>query len=346
MLNGELPPLVKGGVAYQVDRLARALAARGHMVSVISLTKGSSSAPYEVRQIFSPRWLREKTPWQLAVLPLAFGCASYRHFDVVHAHGDNPLLYRRKVPVVRTFYGSAREEARSAERFRRLAAQTLLIGSELLGRKLATITVGISQNTSNSLGGLDFIVPCGVDRRFFRPQPKSESPSILFVGTIFGRKRGAAVVRAFNETIHPRLPNAELWLVADVPVQGAGITSFGMVSDDEIRRLFSSAWIFTLPSTYEGFGVPYIEAMASGTAVVATPNLGAVELFAERSGGVLVGEDKLGETILRLLNDGDTLRELSKGGRQESASFDWNLIAARYEEIYELAMTRAKSSSG
>ena len=61
----------------------------------------------------------------------------------------------------------------------------------------------------------------------------------------------------------------------DAPADpGAGITVLGRLDDEELAREYRAAWVFCLPSSYEGFGIPYAEAMASGTPVVATPNPG------------------------------------------------------------------------
>ena len=54
----------------------------------------------------------------------------------------------------------------------------------------------------------------------------------------------------------------------DVPPQ---VKRLGRVSDEELARLYARAWVFCLPSSYEGFGIPYAEAMSAGLPVVATP---------------------------------------------------------------------------
>ena len=56
---------------------------------------------------------------------------------------------------------------------------------------------------------------------------------------------------------------------------------------ERLIELYQQAWLFCLPSSYEGFGVPYIEAMSCGTPVVATPNAGAREVLEEMAGGTL-----------------------------------------------------------
>lgn len=346
MLHVDLPGTTRGGVAHQVSRLADALGRRGHQVVAFSFGEQPRGVAYGVHTIRAPALVgRTKTGW-LAGGPIAFAARSYRGFDVVHAHGDSFLLWRRQPPVVRTFYGSAREEARHAERLRRRAVQTLLVRAEQVARRAATVTVGISANTQASVGRLDAVVPCGVDRRLFRPGPKSPAPSVLFVGTLGGRKRGGMLVRAFRECVRPHVPDAELWLVADGQASGDGVRSFGLLGDEELARLFREAWVFCLPSSYEGFGVPYVEAMASGTAVVATPNAGSVEIVGPATGGLVVSEAEVAPAVVSLLQDGARRRELEATGREASARFDWDRVCAAYEDLYHLAIRRAERRTG
>ena len=345
MLHVDLPGETKGGVAHQVSRLAQTLVERGHEVTVISLSPAPRGAAYSVHRISLPARLRRSRTARFVTVPLAYALRSYGQFDVVHAHGDSHLLLRRRSAVVRTFHGSAREEARSARRLRRKALQTALVGGEHLARRLATVAVGISENTCRSIGGLDAVIPCGVDRRLFRPGEKSERPSILFVGTMNGRKRGEAVVHAFSTTVRRAIPSAELWLVADRSVEGEAIRSWGLVDDATLAGLYRRAWAFTMPSSYEGFGVPYLEAMASGTPVVATPNAGAIEFVRPDTGGLVVDETMLGACLASLLRRPAERARLGANGRAFSRRFDWPQIAAAYEDMYELARARVRRSS-
>jgi glycosyltransferase involved in cell wall biosynthesis len=339
MLHVDLPTTGRGGVSYQVHRLANSIAGR-HEVVVFSFSPPPADARYEVRGLSAvPEWVPETKVGRFVGTPIAFALERYAEFDLVHAHGDSQFLYRRSIPVVRTFYGSAREEARYAVTTKRRVAQHLLTASERLARRTATVAVGISENAARSLGGVDCVIPCGVDRTRFRPGMKSEAPSILFVGTVRGRKRGHLVLDAFERYVRPRIPECELWFVGEEPDSRPGVRVFGKVSDDTIELLFREAWLVTLPSTYEGFGVPYVEAMASGTAVVATPNAGAREVLPPQSGGIIVPDRELASTLVGLLLDHDRRRELESRGRSFSEPYDWDLVAERYEQVYEKALT-------
>jgi glycosyltransferase involved in cell wall biosynthesis len=216
---------------------------------------------------------------------------------------------------------------------------------EKVAKTGATVTVGISSSTERVLGELDFIIPCGVDLSVFRPGPKSFYPAVLFVGTLGGRKRGRLLLDSFTRVIRKEMPQAELWMVVSDGVNERieGVRWYRGLDTVSLSDLYRQAWVFCLPSSYEGFGVPYIEAMASGTAVVATHNSGANELFQASDAGVTVEDIALGKSIVRLLTDEEARLRMERAGRQDSAKFSWDVIAAAYESAYGEAVARQRS---
>jgi phosphatidylinositol alpha-mannosyltransferase len=340
MLQAFLPPASKGGVAYQAAGLAETLTRRGHAVTITSFSPKPSGALYDVIRPSIPEWFALNKACRLIAVPLAFSVGRYIEFDVVHAHGDSQFVVSGDTPTVRTFYGSALEEARNARRLRRRASQYVVAGCEHLARRRATVTVGISANTVRSVGGLDRVIPCGVDRQVFRPGPKSKHPSILFVGTLGGRKRGRLVVEAFQQVIRPANPECELWMVADEPVVMEGVRNWHRPSTERLATLYREAWLLLQASSYEGFGVPYIEAMASGTPIVTSANSGALELLATGGSGVVVDVERLGADASALLRNPARRRDMEQAGLQASDAFDWEVIADHYEDVYALAASR------
>src|SRR5690606_10536824 len=93
---------------------------------------------------------------------------------------------------------------------------------------------------------------------------------------------------------------------------------------------------FCLPSAYEGFGVPYLEALACGLPVVATPNLGAREVLQDGALGVLARPDRLGAELVALLQDPARREQLAAEGRGVAVDrYAWPVVIAQYEQLYE-----------
>src|SRR6185295_1593322 len=97
-------------------------------------------------------------------------------------------------------------------------------------------------------------------------------PYILAVGTLEPRKNLRALAAAFSHVRkrHPELTLAiaglEGW--GERPVEADGIRLLGYVSDEELARLYRGAAAFAYPSRFEGFGIPVVEALASGVPAV------------------------------------------------------------------------------
>jgi phosphatidylinositol alpha-mannosyltransferase len=111
------------------------------------------------------------------------------------------------------------------------------------------------------------------------------------------------------------------------------------VSSEQLAELYRSSWVFCLPSTYEGFGVPYVEAMAARTAVVATsPNPGAREVLADGRFGMFVDDAELGQTLVRILSDAALRDSLETRGIERSRMFGWDKVAEMYEDAFAKAI--------
>jgi len=325
-----LPSGSKIGVGYVVHAFANELVKRGHQVTVYSQSGASEDSLYEVVVVPSGNRLRTfGFAWNLRQY-------DWTQYDVLNAHGDDWFLWGTRRPRhIHTYHGSLLAEtlhARGLTTKVRMAAMALCeFGSCFLADEL----VAVSANTRRYNPFVKTVIPNGVDLSAFRPgAEKSPVPALLFVGTMRGRKRGAMLLDLFRTEIRPRLPNAEFWAVCEEPVEGEGIKWHGRVSKETLTDLYSRATVFCLPSTYEGFGVPYIEAMASGTPVVATPNPGACEITACGEYGLLAADGQLAETLMKVLTDRELNSRLIRLGLERSLDFGWDKVCADYEELY------------
>jgi glycosyltransferase involved in cell wall biosynthesis len=341
MFHSRLPEegIKPGGVSVFVHRLANALVQRDHDVTMFTHGGAPFDAAYGHRRLRPFRGADHRlsrqyvAPWLLNVRPFRSG------YDVVHLHGDDWFYLRRQLPTVRTFYGSALYEALTATSTKRRVNQLVTFGLELTSRSLADAVYAIGTD-SRAMYRADGILGTGVEVDPAGDAERHPTPVILFVGTWEGRKRGALLRDRFRDVIRPAVPDAELWMVADRAEEGDGVRWFHAPSDEELSALYRRAWAFCLPSRYEGLGMPYLEAMAHGVPVVASPNPGAQDVLGAGRWGRIVEDDQLGPALLELLTDPDLRRSLSDLGRERARDFAWDRVIADHEAAYALAIHR------
>jgi glycosyltransferase involved in cell wall biosynthesis len=275
----------------------------------------------------------------MAIAPARLNRLDTSDLDVLHLHGDDWFYLRRRVATVRTFHGSALYEARFATRARRQVSQYVTYGLELIAGRLATSTYGVNP-APEPLQRIEGHLPLAValpDRvSSERPGP----PTILFVGTWEGRKRGRMLHRAFSRDVLPHVPDARLVMVSEHCEPGPGVDWVKRPSDAALAELYRTAWLFCMPSSYEGFGLPYIEAMSHGTPVITTPNPGSRFVLDGGRCGRIVAQERLGEEITSLIRDPGARAALAAVGRERAADFGWAALIDRHERAYRSAIAR------
>jgi len=340
----------RGGIERTAHTLADGLARRGHDVVVFTHDPKPAGAAYEVRALpwkaFVNTWFGRRVTMGylgniLTLLP------DYRHFDAVITHGDSLLAPLIRKPVLRVMHGSALGEARSATSIGRFLLQLGVYAQELITACGQRGVVGVSQSTVRDNPFVAHVIPHGVDDVLFTPSPseRTSEPSILFVGTLAGRKRGSFLLHEFNTSIRSQLPTAQLTIVGDHGPAHPGVTYVTGVSDVELAALYRRAWVYASPSTYEGFGLPYLEAMASGTPVVASENPGSSEVLDGGRYGLMPPDADFAVTIAALLRDGERRAVLSTRGLERAAELSLARMLDAYEDqLFELTRGYAESS--
>lgn len=336
MISLYLPSASKIGAGYQAHQMANTLVARGHAVTMFSPSPLPDDARYEHVHV------RPEGRWRTFRFARDIRRLDFRAFDVIHAHGDDYLLLGRKRPRhIRTMHGSCFAEALRIRGVRERLRMFALGMSELLATIVADETVAVSRNTTRWYPWIRRVIPNGVDLTVFTPAAnKATRPTVLFVGTFGNRKRGWLLAEAFKKDVLPQLPLAELQMVAEDVPAAPSVRALGRVSEADLARLYREAWVFCLPSTYEGFGVPYIEAMASGTPVVASSNPGALEVLRDGKYGVIAKDDLLGAELLALLRDPSRRKQLSEMALDWVKQYDWPRVATEYEALYAASGAR------
>jgi len=175
------------------------------------------------------------------------------------------------------------------------------------------------------------------------------TPFILTVSDLQPRKNHLGLIRAFEQLIaaHPQLPHhlvvvgKETWhspairAAARKSSVGSRIHFTGFVSEDELRQLYGACDLFVYPSFYEGFGLPIIEAMASGRAVACSNTSGMPEVA--DSAALLFDPHSVADMVLAmrdLLLNPELRMRMERLGMQRAAIFSWDRTAARTLDLY------------
>lgn len=180
-------------------------------------------------------------------------------------------------------------------------------------------------------------------------------PYVLYLGGFDRRKNVEGLICAFSRlprgirdghhlVIAGRLPTRESDLLPDPrsAARSAGVEGevifLGWVPEEEKPALYGGAECFAFPSFYEGFGLPPLEAMACGTPVVAS-KLGSLPEIVGGGGLLVDPEDQgaLAVAMIRLLEDADERKALSKKALEQAGLFTWERTAMETLAAYREA---------
>jgi len=126
-------------------------------------------------------------------------------------------------------------------------------------------------------------------------------------------------------------------------INNLGITNnvrfVGRVSNEILRKLYSIADVFVLPSRYEGMPLAILEAMAAGVPVVGSKVSGIVDVIEEGINGYSFNPEdhkKLGEILINILGDDNLRKRLGANSRMlAEQKYDWFIIAKKIKSLYE-----------
>ncbi|MFF2553222.1 glycosyltransferase family 4 protein [Nocardia sp. NPDC058058] len=197
-------------------------------------------------------------------------------------------------------------------------------------------------------------VPLGVDTELFRPHAEPRVPGRI-VAVASADKPLKGIAHLLNAIARLRITHdLELRLVAKLETDGPTekliaelgladiVTAVSGLDDAELARLLASAEIACIPSLYEGFSLPAVEAMASGTPLVASRAGALPEVVADCAELVEPGNvDDLTRALGALLDSPAQRQRLSRAGRERALTvFSWEAVAAQTVSIYEHAIAR------
>lgn len=195
------------------------------------------------------------------------------------------------------------------------------------------------------------VVYSAADARFRRlPEAEAEAllgdltvprPFILTVGTLEPRKNLGRLVDAFLSLNIPHalvVAGARGWLYDELmaKLRQPRIQVLDRPTDDQLVGLYNLTEAFIMPSLYEGFGLPALEAMSCG-APVAVSNVSSLPEVVGEAGLTFDPEDTaaIGAAIRSLTSEPALRSELSAAGVEQAASFSWRTSALQLKAIYE-----------
>jgi glycosyltransferase involved in cell wall biosynthesis len=203
------------------------------------------------------------------------------------------------------------------------------------------------------------IIYGGADPRRYQPDPTQPRRGVLFVGRLTPHKGVDRLLRALPRTAFLRLvgstghdpqpPERDYPMLLRGLAEGLDVEHYGAASDDDLPRLYRSAEVFVLPSVErsiygrpirvsELLGLALLEAMASGTPVVASRVGGVPEIVIDGQTGFLVppgDEAALHDCLARLLGDPPLARRMGEQARALVLErFTWDQVAERCLAAY------------
>jgi len=353
---------VPGGVQAHVMDLARALRRLGHEVDVLAPADEDSPVPSFV----TPAGRALGIPYNGSVARLSFGPRSFakarrwirdHDFDVLHLHEPTaPSLSMLALmvadgPIVATFHTST-------PRSRALSAFQLIL-QPFLEKITARIAVSALARRVQveHLGGDAVEIPNGVDVSFFaEAEPLDGYPraggTVGFVGRFTEPRKGMTVLLGALRRLLPDFPDVQLLVVGrgdpDDLREAAGpeladhIALLGQADDKVKAQALRSMDVYCAPNTGgESFGVILTEAMAAGTAVVASDIDAFRRVLDDGAFGTLAAvndEAALASCIRAMLADPVRRTELATAAQKRVAAFDWSVLTTRVLRVYETAI--------
>jgi len=315
-----------GDETYVENLLLRLPALAGGQLRVAALTRRPDLVPEGVEPVHVPARIQELR--MLYAVPRAL-----RRLGASLAHFQHALPRSRPCPAVVTVHDLSfeRDPTVMSVRHRAIFRRAVPYAARHAARVLT-----VSERTKRDLVelyGVDperiVVAPNGVDS-VFHPGDAPGDSYLLLVGAVQRRKNPLAAADAAAELGMKLVvagPDRDAHLVRALRQRGADVR--GYVTKEELARLYRGAAALVMPSHYEGFGLPVVEAMASGTPVVAAPDEALQEVAGDAA--VFVEPRRLAEGVRQALA---TRERLVGAGLQRAAAFSWDETARRTLAVY------------
>ncbi len=349
-----------GGVQSHVGDLAEYLIAQGHYVSVLAPVINEEGIPDYVTSAGRPISI----PYNGAVARILFGPLAFArvkqwigsgNFDLLHLH--EPAIpsisllacWASEGPLIGTFHAASTKQK---------IAFAITPFIEPVIEKL-TARIAVSEAARETLKiHLDtdaVVVPNGIYTKKFsdaHSDPRWSGNTIGFIGRFEESRKGLSVLIEALPTIIEKIPDIRVIVAGPgnpatvleeiEPHLRQRFTFLGRISEEDKANFMSSVAIYVAPNTGgESFGIILAEALAGGASVLASDIPAFDSLLGHGKYGSLFqseNSEDLAKRAIELLNSPELRRTIARAGREYSQSFDWDVVAERIYDVYEMAM--------
>lgn len=346
-------PSVRRGAERIIMETARALAGRSHEVTIFTSGAGPRRERrdgYRVvrfRRIFDDPHRHERWfGWRVAPALAA------RRFDVVHSvmpHDCLAAIRTQRLRGHRTVYDEMGipELSHWGRRPDKWARELVVEHVDVYG----CMSQFALDSLAREFGRSGVLIPGGVRLSEFQPADRREQrPTILFSGKLDETRKGVHILLEALAILRQSMPDAQVWLsgpgdVTPILQAAPGAAREATVvlplgTPDEQAERYARAWVTTLPSVNESFGMVLLESLACGTPIVVTDHAAPQELVRPGAGVVCAARDP--ESLAEALREGvEQARDPKTAERCRSvaAAYDWDEgLAPQLERLYTMAL--------
>ena len=349
-----------GGVQAHVADLAQYLISQGHYVSVLAPALSDENLPDYLVSAGKPISI----PYNGAVARILFGPIAFARvrqwisngeFDLLHLH--EPAIpsiaflacVAAEGPMVGTFHASAKRQ--------RVIFAIGPILEPVIEKLTARIAVSEAARATltEHLETDAVVVPNGIYASRLASgelRPEWSHNTIGFIGRFEEPRKGLQLLVEALPQIISAVPDVRVLVAGpgdseeflkDVPSHLARRFEFlGRISEEEKADFLHSVSLYVAPNTGgESFGIILAEALAGGAAVVASDIPAFQALLGDgKYGSLFTSEDSasLATAVVDLLQDDERRNKLRIDGKEHAQSFDWDVVAQRIYDVYEMAM--------
>ncbi|TFC72407.1 glycosyltransferase family 1 protein [Cryobacterium sp. TMS1-20-1] len=368
LIDATCVPRSRGGVGRYVDSVIPALVGLGAQITVVcqehdtDLFRASGAsvvaAPARVNRVL------HRLIWEQTFLP---ALARRLQIDVIHSpHYTFPVLTRLPRVVTlhdMTFFSLPDLHSPVKKIFfkawihlSRILRLTVVTPSQATADEYVRVTGATPSDVVVALLGYDaeqFHRPSEQSIESFRTAHQLPSGWVAFLGTLEPRKNIPTLIAGYRNAMGDRtqasrpallLAGGDGWdheiepAITRAVLDGFDVRKLGYLPLTELSAFLGGAAVVAYPSLGEGFGLPVLEAMATGACVLTTRRLAIPEIGGDAVEYTEVSVEAISQSLRALVADPNRCRELREAGIQRSHSFTWASTAGKHQDAYRRAL--------